>query len=250
MIGMFDSGSGGLTVLKPLLEQFPNADIVYFGDIGNAPYGSRSREELSTLTVGAIERLRSYGATRIVSACNSVSASLAISLFDSLDIEPSSLIEMVGPTVSYFRDTEEPLTLCATPATINSGVYQNAFHMIGREVRAIAIPELAGSIERGAVSEIDASIKSAFENVAWSSHEVLILACTHYPLVIERFHAIVPGVQLFDPGIAVAERVMNRWWPQEIGKGTLRFCISKDSEVFRRLVAQLFEGKEYSIEVV
>ena len=78
MIGIFDSGSGGLTVLKAIREVMPSADILYFGDIRNAPYGEKSREELSRLTVNSIRVLQARGATSIVSACNSVSASLAV----------------------------------------------------------------------------------------------------------------------------------------------------------------------------
>ncbi len=74
MIGIFDSGMGGLTVLSAIREQMPSADILYFGDTKNAPYGEKSREVLSELTVAAIRLLQEHGATNIVSACNSVSA--------------------------------------------------------------------------------------------------------------------------------------------------------------------------------
>ena len=117
MIGIFDSGSGGLTVLKAVREALPSADILYFGDIKNAPYGSRSHAELSVLTMRAIELLQGRGATSIVSACNSVSASLAVSLFDALSLAPEHLIEMVGPTVSSFKNSSARLLLVATPAT-------------------------------------------------------------------------------------------------------------------------------------
>src|SRR5580704_17633887 len=118
MIGIFDSGMGGLTVLKAIREEMPNCDVVYFGDTKNAPYGSKTRAELGALTVAAIERLQKAGATSIVSACNSVSASLAVSLFDTLALAPGNLIEMVGPTVSYFKHSTLRLLLAATPATI------------------------------------------------------------------------------------------------------------------------------------
>ncbi|MCR4333930.1 MAG: aspartate/glutamate racemase family protein, partial [Patescibacteria group bacterium] len=143
MIGIFDSGSGGLTVLKAIRERMPSADILYFGDIKNAPYGSKSNSELSVLTVRAIELLQKRGATSIVSACNSVSASLAISLLDSLSLAPTQLIEMVGPTVHSFKNSSARLLLVATPATIQSEIYQNAFRMIGKDVEVVAIPDLA-----------------------------------------------------------------------------------------------------------
>src|SRR3989344_6076418 len=102
MIGVFDSGVGGLTVLKAMRDVYPSIDVVYFGDTKNSPYGKKSGKELSALTVAGIRFLLEHGATTLVSACNSVSASLAVSLYDVLSIKSSQLIEMVGPTVSAF----------------------------------------------------------------------------------------------------------------------------------------------------
>jgi len=252
MIGVFDSGSGGLTVLRAIKKVLPSADVLYFGDIKNAPYGSKTQEELSALTVNSLHLLQARGAGSIVSACNSVSASLAVSLFDSLNIEPTQLIEMVGPTVSYFKNNNVRIALCATPATIRSGVYKNAFRMIGKDIVAIPIPDLAPAIEFGKTEdEMRGLIKDAFMGVDFSVVDVLVLACTHYPLVSKLFEEIIPkSVAVFDPAVAIAARVEKRFWPREAGNGTLKFLISKDSEQFRTLVANLFPQEKYLIEVV
>lgn len=251
MIGIFDSGSGGLTVLSAIREQMPSADVLYFGDIKNAPYGSKSNSELGALTVRAIELLQKRGAKSIVSACNSVSASLAISLFDALSIAPDHLIEMVGPTVSSFKNSSARLLLTATPATINSEIYQNAFHMIGKNIETVAIPDLASAIEFGkSEEEIEHIIRTAFESVKLSEFDVLILACTHYPLVADIFGRVLGSVHFFDPALAVGERVKKQLWPREVGNGTTRFVISSDSQPFRDRVAQLFPKSECTIEVV
>lgn len=249
MIGIFDSGSGGLTVLRAIREQIPSADVIYFGDIAHAPYGSLPREELSTLTVSAIERLLTYGATSIVSACNSVSASLAISLFDTLALTPNRLIEMVGPTVSAFRESTARITLVATPATVCSKIYQNAFRMIGKHVEVVAIPDLAGAIEFGASEpELERLVRAALKDAVVESCDTLVLACTHYPLVASLFTRIYPHLTLFDPAKAVAERVLHRFLPLEAGDGTTRFLISADSATFSARIAVLFP--EASVEVV
>jgi glutamate racemase len=251
MIGIFDSGSGGLTVLKAMREQMPSVDVLYFGDIKNAPYGSKSNNELGVLTVRAIELLQKRGAKSIVSACNSVSASLAISLFDVLSIAPDHLIEMVGPTVSFFKNSSAHLLLTATPATINSEIYQNAFHMIGKDVETVAIPDLAAAIEFGSSEEeIENIIRNAFEGVKLSEFDVLILACTHYPLVTHIFERILGSIPLFDPALAVSERVKKQLWSREVNNGTTHFVISKDSEPFRDRVAQLFPESECTVEVL
>lgn len=250
MIGVFDSGSGGLTVLQAIRDRLPSADVLYFGDIAHAPYGEKSREELSDLTVNALHFLREQGATSIVSACNSVSASLALSLLDAFDLPAENLIEMAGPTVAYFRSSPARVLLCATPATIGSGMYQNAFRMIGKDIGVVAIPRLAGAIEFGASNEEQEEIiRTAFARVDFSDYDVLILACTHYPLAVEVFKTIIP-IPLYDPAEAVAERVKKQLWPREAGDGKLCFVISQDSPQFRTLVADMFPESHFTIEVV
>ena len=252
MIGIFDSGSGGLTVLRAIRDRLPSADILYYGDIRNAPYGTRPHEELSVLTIDAMRFLHSHGAHSIVSACNSVSAALAVSLFDTLSIEPARLIEMVGPTVSMFRDSPARIFLVATPATVRSGIYQNGFRMIGKEVTVLPIEKLAEMIERGeSQPEIEHYVRNVFTMTPYLEHDALILACTHYPLVRDVFQRIVGDeIAIIDPADAVAARAEARFWPREAGSGTVRFAITQDSAVFRGLVARLFPEAQYSIDVV
>jgi len=252
MIGIFDSGYGGLTVLRAIKDRLPSSDVLYFGDIKNAPYGEKSREELSELTVQALEFLQKKGATSIVSACNSVSASLAVSLFDAFDLAPQRLIEMVGPTVSFFRNSPSRLLLCATPATISSGIYQNAFTMIRKKIATVPITGLAGAIEFGASPEdIEKIIQDAFKNVDLRDYDALILACTHYPLAVDAFRKVLGNkIHLFDPADAVAERVERQFWPREAGNGVMQFCISKESPHFEAFVERLFPDDEFEIEVV
>ncbi len=251
MIGIFDSGSGGLTVLREVREQMPSADILYFGDIKNAPYGSKSTAELGMLTASAIRLLQARGATSIVSACNSVSASLAVSLFDALSLTPDSLIEMVGPTVSSFKESPARLLLAATPATIGSEIYQNAFRMIGKEVGTLAIPDLASAIEFGSSEEeIERIIRDAFVGVRVGDFDVIVLACTHYPLVARLFERVLGPVPLYDPARAVGERVKRHLWPREVADGMIRFIVSKDSQYFRDRVTTLLPEGGYSFEVL
>jgi glutamate racemase len=252
MIGIFDSGSGGLTVLRAIKDSLPSADILYFGDIKNAPYGSKPREELTALTVASIELLQKRGVKNIVSACNSVSASLALSLLDAFDIAPTQLIEMVGPTVAYFKNSSARILLCATPATITSAIYQNAFRMVGKDIETLALEKLAGAIEAGAPpEEVKGIIEKAFDTIPKNSYDILVLGCTHYPLVKNIFEQVVGhDVLVFDPAVAVAERVEKLFWPAEAGSGTMKFLLSKDSQVFKNFLAKLFPNVRYELEVL
>ncbi len=252
MIGIFDSGCGGLTVLKTIRERFPNSDVVYFGDTKNAPYGLKSREELTHLTAAALGVLSERGATHMVSACNSVSASLALSLFDDVEISPDQLVEMVGPTVATFRDSPARILVCATPATIASEIYQHAFAMIGKEVAAIALADVAGAIEQGEdISVIERSIAEAFKDVAVHEYDVLILACTHFPLVTEAFRSVVGDeVLIVDPAHLVADRVERDFAHHAQGNGTTTFLLSAESSPFRQFVSDFFPGGAYTVEVI
>ncbi len=238
--------------MRAIRDRLPSADILYFGDIKNAPYGSKSREELSLLTLDAMRFLHDNGAHSIVSACNSVSASIAVSIFDAFSIEPKQLIEIVGPTVSMFRDSPAKIFLVATPATIQSGIYQNGFRMIGKDVTTLPVEKLAEMIENGETDgEIEHYVRNVFTMTPYLEHDALVLACTHYPLVHEIFQRIVGDkIAVIDPADAVAARVESRFWPREAGNGATRFAITKDSDVFRSLVARLFPGAQYSIHVV
>ena len=251
MIGIFDSGSGGLTVLKAIRERMSSADILYFGDIKNAPYGEKSREELSRLTVNSIRVLQARGATSIVSACNSVSASLAVSLFDVLGLAQQNLIEMVGPTVSYFKDFKKPVLLAATSATISSRLYQDAFQMLGVTVDAVAIPKLAGAIEFGVpAADQERLIAAAFAPYDLEKYGALILACTHYPLALVSFRKVLGDIPFFNPAEAVADRIKRQLWPREVGDGKLRLLVSRDTPQFRAHVTKLLPDASYVVEVL
>lgn len=250
MIGVFDSGVGGLTVLRAMRDVYPSIDVAYFGDTKNGPYGLKSREDLSQLAVNGTRFLLEKGVSSIVCACNSVSVSLALSLHDILSTGGVPIIEMVGPCVSAFKGSDARVALVATQATITSGMYQNAFRMIGKDIQAVAIPELAGAIEAGDSDAYEGYVRKALSPVAPDSFDVLVLGCTHFPLAIDSFRAVVGGKAVFDPAEAVADRVLRDLWPREMGYGKTTFYISKESAQFKTLAEKLFPRGDWAFEIV
>ena len=240
-------------VLSEIRKLMPEADIVYLGDIKNAPYGSKTREELGALTSAAVSRLLSEGATEVVSACNSVSASIVPLMLSILSLKPFDVVEMVGPTVKALKNERKKILLVATPATIESGIYQQGFKSVGVKIATLAIADLAGLIEFGATDEeMEKMIEKALMSVKDSDFEILVLGCTHYPLIKGLFKKVLDKmgkkVVIYDPAVAVASEV--RATMDENGGGKVRFLITKDSSLFRERVRKLFGEKEIKIEVI
>ena len=247
MIGLFDSGVGGLTVLKAIRARAPQANIVYFGDIRNAPYGSKKPEELATLTRAGIATLLTYGAHDVVSACNSVSASFLEGAISG------RFIEMTGPTARAMRLLAgSRVLLLATEATQRSGIYNHALDPIV-QVTTLSVPELAGAIESGKnEAHIRRIITEALSPQKEHAFDAVLLGCTHYPLVHEyirsEVHTLFGKIPVIDPAGAVAEEVVQRF--DIAGNGNTTFYISQESDTFRSLVRSLFGANKYAIEIV
>ncbi len=248
MIGLFDSGSGGLSVLGALRARAPRADIAYFGDIAHVPYGIRTQEELAALTVAGMSVLQRMGAEEIVSACNSVSP---VVLAGAAGDTP--IIEMTKPTAEGMQKFRgKHVLLIATPATVTSEIYERALANVVA-LDSLAIAELAGAIEFGAGDEeIARIVRDALTARKGNTYDVLLLACTHYPLVrdtIEReAEAVFGTIESIDPAEFVAGEAVRVFNCE--GGGVMRFAISKDSDQFRKRIGALFPSARYTIEVL
>ena len=248
MIGIFDSGSGGLTVLEALRHVAPQADIVYFGDVGNAPYGEKSKEELRDLVKRGMQLLRARGATELVSACNSVSFSVLEGA-----AEHSRIIEMTRPTARMMRQyAGERVLLLATGATIDSGIYRDALaHIVALD--ELPVPGLANAVETEADDEqVTEVLKRALATKAGSHYDKVLLGCTHYSLVrsiIEReIEQLFGQIPCLDPAESVAQEVVSRFSVD--GSGTILFLTSKDTHGFRNRIAPYFLETNCTLEVI
>lgn len=222
-------------MLRELRRRAPHADIVYFGDLKNAPYGDKSREELGALTVLGIQKLLDLGATEIVSACNSISVSIVLPLFEILKLPHANLIEMVGPTIASFRGTNAHVLVLATRATIESGIYEEGLRMVGCTADGVPIPDLVGLIEQGASRDtILPLVRSALAPLARDTYTHVILGCTHFPLVRDVFEEAVSerddSVTLVDPAVPVVTAALERF--HTAGTGAVSIHTSQASTVF------------------
>jgi glutamate racemase len=211
-IGVFDSGFGGLTVLKALLEAVPDAEYLYFGDTARLPYGSKSAETVAKYACEAARFLEQQGAGLLVIACNTATA-LALD-----QIRQAALVNVVGviePGAQHAaaESSVKKVVVIGTEATICSHAYRNALAKLNVESHEKACPLLVPLVEEGwtghAVTEEIARIylAEAFAD-GFRSADVLLLGCTHYPLLKPMLQTVVPkGVTLVDSAESTAHVV-------------------------------------------
>src|SRR5450432_3637984 len=263
-IGVFDSGFGGLTVLKALLALVPDADYLYFGDTARLPYGSKSVETVARYGCEAARFLEQQGAELLVIACNTATA-LALE-----QIRAAASVPVVGVIEPGARRAAEAassksrrVVVIGTEATISSHAYQKALAALKIESREKACPLLVPLVEEGwvghAVTEQVAKIYlgEAFGD-GFGAADVLLLGCTHYPLLKAVLQRVVPaGVTLVDSAestaLAVGELVQSaevrqvgehsRTAEGKISSPPLRFFVTDSVEKFRRLGTR-FLGRE------
>src|SRR5216684_6415375 len=213
-IGVFDSGFGGLTVLKALLEVIPDADYLYFGDTARLPYGSKSVETVARYACEAARFLEQQGAELLVIACNTATALALEQIRQAASVKVLGVIEPGAQRASAATRSRKVVVI-GTEATISSHAYERALSALQIESREKSCPLLVPLVEEGwvehAVTEQVARIYlgEAFGD-GFSSADVLVLGCTHYPLLKPILHRVVPeNVTLVDSAESVALAVLN-----------------------------------------
>jgi glutamate racemase len=199
-IGVFDSGVGGLTVLRALVERIPEADYLYFGDTARLPYGSKSAATVAHYAVGAVRYLQDQGAELLVIACNTATALALDKIKAAADVEVIGVIEP-GAEAAAAASRKRKVVVIGTEATISSHAYRRALEARGVAVREKACPLFVPLVEEGwvehPVTEQVARIylKEAFSEDAGNGNDdadVLVLGCTHYPLIKPLLRRVAP----------------------------------------------------------
>jgi glutamate racemase len=253
MIGVFDSGFGGLTVLKALLEVIPEADYRYFGDTARLPYGSKSVETVARYACEAARFLEQQGAELLVIACNTATALALPQIQQAASVKVVGVIEP-GAQRAAEATRSGKVVVIGTEATISSHAYQKALAALRIETREKACPLLVPLVEEGwvghAVTEQVAKIylDEAFDG--FNAADVLLLGCTHYPLLKPVLQQAVPeGVTLVDSAESTALAVGSLVNSGDTARSTkaasasTEFFVTDSAEKFRRL-GTLFLGRK------
>lgn len=215
-IGVFDSGIGGLTVVRALAARLPNENIVYFGDTARVPYGPKSPVVVREYAMQDVDFLVSKEVKMVVIACNTVSA-VAIDVVQKRARVPVVAVILPGARCAVQATKKKRVGVIGTIATINSGAYTNAIRQIDPEIRVVAqaCPLFVPLAEEGWIDhKVTALVaKEYLFPLTLEKIDTLILGCTHYPVIRGAIAAAVdPRVTLIDSGEAVAadvERVLG-----------------------------------------
>lgn len=209
MIGFFDSGIGGLTVLEEFRKILPEYDYLYFGDNARCPYGGLDDTTIRQYTEEGVQFLFDQGATIVILACNTATAH-AIRYLQQVKFPDQKILWVTIPGAERILEGKyRKVGVLATESTVKNRAYKERVHIINNtiEIQEIAAPELVPLIENGVLE---------WELIRWilenhlakfdSDIEAIVLGCTHYPYVRSIIEQIRPEIDIIDPGFEAAKK--------------------------------------------
>ena len=254
-IGVFDSGLGGLSTVRAMKKLLPNEDIVYFGDTGRVPYGTRSNETVETYAAQDIRFLRSFSCKMIVAACGTVSTAAA-NVIAAIS-EPSTGITKPSAKAAVKATKNHIIGVMGTSATVNSEAFDDEIHALDGDAKVIAVscPLLVSLVESNWIDIDDevtnAAVKRYIAPIIEGGADTIILGCTHFPILAPIIQKIAgSGVTLIDSGLEEAQFVKDVLEAQDMQnekehKGVQRFFVSDKAQNFCN-VANVLLGEDIS----
>jgi glutamate racemase len=255
-IGIFDSGVGGLTVARAIIDQLPAERIVYVGDTAHSPYGPLTIAEIRRHSLAIGDRLMERGVKALVVACNSASAAC---LPDIRERYPVPVVEVVRPAVrrAVAATRNGRIGVIGTRATITSGAYQDSFAAAkDTDVTAVACPRFVDFVERGMTSgrQVLGLAQGYLEPLQRAKVDTVVLGCTHYPLLAGVLQIVLgPEVTLVSSADETAKDLVRVLMTGDLLRdpvgpppGPHEFLATGDPEPFRRL-GRRFLGPEIGV---
>jgi glutamate racemase len=261
-IGIFDSGVGGLTIAKAIVNALPNENLIYYGDTAHLPYGDKSQHTIQAYTLSICDFLVKQQCKTIVIACNSASAAASQLVHEKYpDV---SIINVIDPMIDYFKlhgDNYKKTGLIATKHTVSSNIYQNKFKLanIPTQLLAMATPLLVPLIEFGYSNShiLDEVISDYLDSCVIADINALILGCTHYPIIKTKFHQFfekkaITNIDIIDATTLVPAYVRSSLVARDLLNNDAspyrKFLVSDYTDSFAE-VATLFFGDDIKLEL-
>lgn len=239
-IGVFDSGVGGLSAVKEIIKKMPDENIVYFGDTGRVPYGTRSNETITKYAISDMKFLKSYDIKLVVVACGTVSTVALPILKDMFDVPIIGVVEPAA--ISACKATKnKKIGVIGTSGTIRSNKYEEQIKDIMPDalVKSIACPMFVPLVENNMADTEAAYLiaKDYLKEFSKMGIDTLVLGCTHYPHLKQTIKKVLGDkVTLIDSGAATADFVLNY-----LTKNNL-LCDKPFSEQYKYFVSDTVEG--------
>lgn len=254
MIGIFDSGLGGLTALREAVRLLPGRDIVYFGDTGRIPYGTRSPETIIRYARQDMRFLCGEGVDVVLAACGTVSSTALDTLREEFDLPIVGVVE--GAAEAAVRATKNGrVGVIATGATVSSGAFSRTMGALDPrvEVTSVACPLLVSLVENGYTADddpvVELVLRDYLASIRAAEVDTLILGCTHFPILAGAISRQLPGVKLINSGAEAAALLAKKTPPAAEGEsGKIRYFVSDSVPGFARL-ASVFLGETIGAEV-
>ena len=201
-VGVFDSGIGGLSVLKNLYKHYPNNEYIYYGDILNLPYGNKTKQELEILSSKDVEFLLNKDVDIIFIACGTVSSNCIDYLKNKYNIP---IYDIITPTINYLNNSSyQNIGVIATNATIDSHIFKNN---VNKNIYEIKTPDFVPLIEGDNKENLMNTIDNYLNEY---KIDVLVLGCTHYPLIKENINSYFNNeIPLIDMSELLLDKLNN-----------------------------------------
>lgn len=247
-VGIFDSGVGGMSVLREIRRELPEEDLLYVADSGYAPYGTQSDEVIKKRATAIAQFLIGESAKAIVVACNTATSVAVDTLRSRFSVPVVAMEPAVKPAILNTRSTV--VGVLATRQTLSGAKFSRLLVANGADVRILLqpCPGLVEQVEKGDLTsqETRSLIEQYVVPLLAKGADTLVLGCTHYPFLIPVIRAVAgPSVTIVDPSAAVAREVrrrlqMSALLSRRVQAGTERFWTSGAPEKVRPVVAQLW----------
>lgn len=218
-VGVFDSGVGGISVLRDLRALMPDEDFIYFGDGANAPYGEKSSGEIRVLAWNVVEKLLDRGIKALVIACNTATAAAAPLIRERLDMPVVAMEPALKPASACAHGGK--VVVMATPLTLSLDKFKRLMSEYGRDALPMPCPGLMDMVERGVVDgpEMDEYLAGVREKIGDVRVDAVVLGCTHYVFLRTAVERAFPGAQVIDGNGGTARQLKRLLEERGLARG-------------------------------
>ena len=218
-VGVFDSGVGGISVLRDLRALMPDEDFIYFGDGANAPYGEKSSDEIRVLAWNVVEKLLDRGIKALVIACNTATAAAAPLIRERLDMPVVAMEPALKPASACAHGGK--VVVMATPLTLSLDKFKRLMSEYGRDALPMPCPGLMDMVERGVVDgpEMDEYLAGVREKIGDVRVDAVVLGCTHYVFLRTAVERAFPGAQVIDGNGGTARQLKRLLEERGLARG-------------------------------